>query len=230
LDLLAATRGHASASRQDAEDEVLRHLRDERLSVSGREGGQGPREIIPPLQLLDAEIDFDKDRIIAKDRWCGDLLFESAAALRIWQSEPEQRTTTPPSPVSSSFVNESQQSLLVPRATRALRPSLREMLEKYTEKYEDEPELPDAPVLKERHDQLYKEFGFKPRHNGEAQFVMLVARARLLRTGKISETDTEKAWHREVLRVLGQTEPVRGYSYDRFEKALKQIRRSAKFG
>jgi hypothetical protein len=220
LDLLAAMRGHAFASREDAEDDILRHVRDGTLPVSAREGGQGPREIIPPLQLLDAELNFDKDQIITKDRVLRDWLLESAVALRLWPMEEEQQTA-PPSPASSPFVNQSQQQPLpVLPASPVSRPDLREMLEKYKEKFEDEPELPDASVLKERREQLLRKFGLRPRLNGEPQFIMLVAYTWLLRTHKISKTDTKMKLYHDVLKALGQGPTHRGYSYDRFRDAL----------
>src|SRR5262249_27785465 len=55
------------ASVDAAGADILRRLRDKALPVSGRGWGEGPREIIPPLQLLDAELDTERNRLIAKN-------------------------------------------------------------------------------------------------------------------------------------------------------------------
>jgi hypothetical protein len=73
-------------TREAAQNEILRRFRSGELPISGRRQGRGLREVIPVLERVDIELDWDHGRGSGKgpDQQWDDLRGERAAWLRLW--------------------------------------------------------------------------------------------------------------------------------------------------
>jgi len=73
-------------TREAAQNEILRRFRSGELPISGRRQGRGLHEVIPVLERVDIELDWDHGRGRRKDpdqQW-DDLRGERDAWLRLW--------------------------------------------------------------------------------------------------------------------------------------------------
>jgi hypothetical protein len=213
----------AFASRDDAEADISRRLKDGTVRVSGRLRGQGPRAIIPTLQLLDAAIDDDGNRIVAKDgEWWADLLIERSVVLLFWPSQLAEEIGPTPATSFGSPISQSQSST----TSVAPSPGVAQMLRKQHRRFGLDAVSPGLILLKTRYAQLLEQLKLKPRHSGcsEAQFVMAVTRAWLIRKKQISEKDSIGGQYRAVMRALELKNPPLGYQYEVFRKTVHQVR------
>lgn len=213
----------AFASRDDAEVDILRRLQDGTVPLSGKRRGRGLREIIPILQLLDATIDCDGNRITTKKgEWWGDVLIERSIVFLLWPSELSQEIGPAP---TKSFGWKTAQSPSS-NTSDAPSPGVVQMLVKYHEKFKADASLPGLSVLADRFAHLLGETGVKPRESGcsEPQFVMAVTRDWLMTNNQISGADPINSHYKAVLLALELRDPLPGYGYESFRRMVHLTR------
>jgi hypothetical protein len=215
----------AFASREDAEAEVLHRVRDGALPAFGLREGQGQRETIPTVQLLDAKPDVDENRLVTKvGIWWGDLLFKRADVLRLWPPKPTGEIGPAPATSLESTASVSQSlPAVVVRSS-----GLIQMLKIRHERFGDDAD-PGLPLLVEQYAQLLAEGNVNPRQSGcsEARFVMAVTRDWLIGKHRILELDPKKQQHEAVLLQLKLKSKGRlplGYHYESFRRTVDQMR------